>query len=707
MSLPVYDSAKHHVGLGVDANSLKGFILNGAYRRDPQRQGGSTEYGGEGDVLSAGTAARWTQDDFSGGGYQQVFEDDPAMFADCQNFLPNLISRAARTVPPLEYFVDAAVSGAVTGPALPLGVFATGGKQITVVDEDQIRFYDALSGVRTIHTANDPDGDAGLDPSSLLYAATHDPADNLVYLIARRADTVEASNQLNGSITAGADELTMDSNSGFPTNGVVRIGSETIYYRGKSGGNKLLALQRGREGTDAASHDDNANVNFRRQFYLAKMSQADGMEWIGWIPNDAVGPPRGICVTAGRDVLIQMSTSLYLLDVNDARDSLTAVRVGRLPGQWRDAVTYNGQTYILLTDSEQHTSVVAWDGTQVLPVTDVPYNFLGKCLEVYAGRVYVGGGGADLNEVDRYAELYEVSGASLKLIKTFAAEARAGQTVPSTIFDMTVHEGLLFLGTNIGQLVAYDITRDALWPGLQIRDLTGRNLEARNLLSTREKLLAWCYDTNRTDPVDGFYRMATDDLDVEEAYTSSLTTSDFLPQPDRQKRWANLRLVTRYDTATFEVSQDGGATWASVSGVVAEAGDVSYTDYDLSALDPSSGIRFRFSMSNTTVDYGEIIAFTCRFYWLDSGKQAWSMTVLGTDQPEGVDGSALDQDVAALRSTLWSYWTDRTTLVYRDLDGTDHTVYVSDMSELQPIIADAVDENGTREAQYSLVLTEL
>jgi len=704
MALPDFDPLKHHVGLGPVGSTSMGFILSGAYRADPQRLGGSPEYGGESDVLTAGTLARWSQDDFSGGGYQLDSSTDPAMFADCKSLLPNLTERSARTVPPLVHFAGAGNVDAADA----LGVFATGGNQISVIDADRIRFYDAVTGTLQEQTGEDPDPTV-IDPAAEIYAAVHDPADNLVYAVMRAADPAEPSNQLNGSITAGADELTLDSNSGFPTKGVVRIGDEVIYYEGKTGGVKLLNLQRGREGTDAAAHDDNAAVNYRRQFYLAKCTRADGFTRIGWIPNSAKAPPRGMCVTAGRDILVQMDSALWLLDVNDERDSLTAVRIGRLPGRWQDAVTYNGQSYILLTDSEQATQLVAWDGTQVLPVTPIPYNFLGKCLAEYAGRIYVGGRGRDLSDADIYAELYEVSGASLRLVKSFAAEARAGRTaVPSNFFSMVVHEGLLFLGTDIGELIAYDVTRDALWPGVQLYHADGHTLEARNLLSTRQKLLAWCFDQDVTSPDPGFYRLATSDADLASVlHTQFLETSDFMPEPDRDKRWATVRLVTRYDNCSLEVSQDSGGTWAGVVGTVVADDDLKIVDYDLSALDPSPAIRFRWTMGSSSVAYKEFVAFTCSFLWLDSGKQVWSFTVLGAEMPENVDGVAREQDVAALRSTLRGYWQNRDTLTYTDLDGTEYTVYMSDFGELQPQIAQAVDEDGTREAFYSVVLTEL
>ena len=712
MPLPNFDSTKHHIGLAPTGQTLKGYLLTGGYRVDPLRESAPTEYGGTGDVLDAGSLARWTMDDFSGGAYQGLF-DDPAMFAESINFLPSLIEKTARSVAPLVYF---AAAGGITADAA-LGVFSTGGSQIAVIDSDAVRFYDAEGGTLVTKRADDADGTL-VDPSSDIYAAVHDPADNAVYVIARRHSATEPTDQLNGAISASDTELTMDSASDWPTNGVVRIGSETIYYRGKTA-TKLQNLQRGMEGTTAASHADNAATSFRRQYFLGSLTQAAGITWIGWIPNSAVGPPRGMAVTAGRDVLVQMSTALWLLDLNDARDSLTATRIGRLPGRWVDAVTYNGLTYILLTDSEQLTSIYAWDGTQVLPVTDFPYNFLGSCIGIYGGRIYVGGRGQDINDTDKYAELYEITGASLRLVKSYGSEARAGQTVPANFYSMVVHEGMLFLGTNITQLIAYDLTRDALWPGIQIYENAGRTLQARHLLSTRQKLFAWCYDTNRSTPKDGFYRMATADADltiagsggpgVNVSYAASIITSDFAPEPDRDKRWAKLRVVTRYGVKpTAWYSEDGGDNYTALAaGTDVQTTDLRITDFDLSGLTPSPAIRFAIyqTRSTQTVAYGEMVAMTVSFLWLDSGKYVWSFSVLGVDNPETLDGVYADYDVETLRTTLRGFYENKTTLDFKDRDGVTRTAYVSQLSESEPLVAEAGD--GSQEAFFSVTLTEV
>ena len=78
-----------------------------------------------------------------------------------------------------------------------------------------------------------------------------------------------SADQLNGAITAGADTITVDSTSGFPSTGKLLIGSEVIDYSSIesdtfhcSGGRGASYLVAGTStATTAASHLDNAAVN--------------------------------------------------------------------------------------------------------------------------------------------------------------------------------------------------------------------------------------------------------------------------------------------------------------------------------------------------------------------------------------------------------------------------------------------------------------
>ncbi len=630
MALPNFDSTKHHIGLCPVGGTLKGYMLSGGYRIDPQRFGSSGEFGGTEDQIAPSALDRWTQDDWSGGAFQDNFTNDPAMFSNSEHFLPSLVEKSARTVPPLLFFGSA---GAISARNALL-VAATGGNQIAIVDDDRIRLIHASTGALITAT----------NPGNTMLAAQHDPSDNQLYTISRR--------------TGGSNEP------------------------------ELRKLNADGSGTTLVKRADTT------------------------VPQYA----QGMAVTSGKDILSAQAGSggaaqvLYLWDVNDARDDATMLRVGRLPGRWRDSVSYNGMTYILLTDSEQQTSVHAWDGTSIIPVTEFPYNFLGTCIQVYGGRLYVGGRAKDISGTDKFAEFYEITGSSLRMVKTWGMEARAGFSVPTNIFDMTVHEGFLWLATNRSELIAYDLTRDALWPGIKIRETSSHSLDAHWLLSTREKLIAFCWDVTDTTK-DGFYRMATTNADLTDpspdiTYSPFIETSDFQPEPDRDKVWSKLRILSRYTpNPTLQYSVDGGGTWVSAGAATASTtGSLRTTDFDLTNVPVSPTIRFRITYpTKTTVAFTEQIAMTLTFLFLDSGKWSWSFTILGADKPEQLDQSLLTQDIATLRSTLRAFWTDRDPLTFRDVDGSSYTVFLSALNEAQPFI----DPSGVNEAMFSVSLTEI
>jgi len=68
-----------------------------------------------------------------------------------------------------------------------------------------------------------------------------------------------AYSTLNGTITAGATSLTLTSGTSFPSSGVIKIGTEQIYYGAKAT-NVLSQLVRGYNGTTAALHLTTAPV---------------------------------------------------------------------------------------------------------------------------------------------------------------------------------------------------------------------------------------------------------------------------------------------------------------------------------------------------------------------------------------------------------------------------------------------------------------
>ncbi len=450
--------------------------------------------------------------------------------------------------------------------------------------------------------------------------------------------------------------------------------------------------------------------------------------------------PASAVVTGGNAdggrLVVAYDDVVWTIDLPDDRTTApnTAtdefVRIGRLPGRWVDSRSYAGLTYILCNGADMRTQLVAFDGTTILPITDFPYNFVGESLEVYGGRVYVGGSGRDLQtDVPRYAELYEITGASERLVRTFAPERwGAGATQPSSIPGMAVHEGLLFLCVKGQGLVAYDLTTDSFYGGPEFQPADATAM-ATDLLSGRENLFAWCGTLAAHSGESGWYRPATSQESVT-AWTSTLETSDFSPSFDRTKRWKDVRAMIRFPSSaatTMSYSTDGGSSWSTAAtGTVETDGNIQVVVWSLAAADESRQIRFRFNVANSTTltTVRELLGFTATFRMLDSDsvalgereKRAWVFTVGGVDRIEGGDRQDVVQDLEAMRDQLWSWARSREHLNFLDVDGGLATVEIDQLDEFQPDVLPPIDyrELGSedvasrgREAFYKLTLVEV
>tara|TARA_R110000868_G_scaffold56712_5_gene175454 strand:- start:4049 stop:6298 length:2250 start_codon:yes stop_codon:yes gene_type:complete len=137
-----------------------------------------------------------------------------------------------------------------------------------------------------------------------------------------------AKNTLNGGITATATTLTLTSTTGFPANGgLIKIDSEQIRYSLVSG-STLTGLQRGQNGTTAASHSTSANV------FCATITVTDASH--GAVQNDFVtisgAVSLGGAITAAvlnqeYQITSVLSGSTYTVDARAASTSISSITV--------------------------------------------------------------------------------------------------------------------------------------------------------------------------------------------------------------------------------------------------------------------------------------------------------------------------------------------------------------------------------------------
>jgi len=451
-------------------------------------------------------------------------------------------------------------------------------------------------------------------------------------------------------------------------------------------------------------------------------------------PPSAVGNITGLDANGGRLAIAYQDvlwTALLKDDRTVAPDpnppSKDFTRIGRLPGRWAASAYTSGLLYILLSGPDTPTQLVAFDGTSILPITEFPYNFVGESMIVYGGRIYVGGSGRDIQTAaPRYAELYEITGASLRLVRTFAPERYgAGGTFAKSIPTMAVHEGLLFLSIEGVGLVTYDLTTDS-FAGASTYQPADANAIVQRLTSGRDSLFAWVYPFSGVPSTGAWFRPATGQESITNYY-SELETSDFAASFDRLKAWKQLRVLLRNPTSAallVQYSVDGGVNYTSApTGVASTAGNYSLVTFDISGAPDSRMIRFRIQVPNQVdvTEFRELVGYTATFRMLDSDvvgtgereKRSWVFTVGGFDRMEAADGTTVVQDLSTMRSQLWEWSLERKKLNFRDIDGELVVVEIDDVKENQPVIlpevaqSDNLTRGSSREAYFNLTLVEV
>jgi hypothetical protein len=454
-----------------------------------------------------------------------------------------------------------------------------------------------------------------------------------------------------------------------------------------------------------------------------------GWSWTDTAPVGAVGNITGI-TGDGERIVSAHADVIWTVQLPDTRTSPpvsnTWTRIGRLPGRWKKAAWASGLLYILCVSPDAPTQLVAFDGTQILPICDFPYNFDGESLVSYGGRIYVGGSGADIQtDVAKYAELYEVTGTSVRLLKTFAPESLGGGGVVGTnIYSMVVHEGMLFFGVKGVGLVSYDLTLDAFF-GASIFHPADASAEIRHLTSGRNNLFTYIYPW-AADSGKGVWMRPSTSQETTPVYTSEIETSDFAMSFDRLKSWRQLRCLVRFpqNALACQYSTDGGATFTSLPTPVSESsGRFRLDTFDLTSVPKSRTIRFKFIMDSQTnvSQFREFVSFTASFRLLDSDsvgsgeteKLAWTFVIVGSETVEALDGSTVIQDVSDIHRSLWDWASKRTKLAYTDTDGTDYTVEIDDLRETVPFVLPPLPpptgeqvDRAEREAFYQVTLVE-
>lgn len=405
---------------------------------------------------------------------------------------------------------------------------------------------------------------------------------------------------------------------------------------------------------------------------------------------------------------------------------ITWTAVGRLPGRWRDHVEYNNMVYILQNDGANSPSfrsyISGYDGDAIYPIAVLPHSFMGKCITEYGGRVFIGGTGTDVNGGEHYAELYEMTGTSVRLVRSFSPETRRGLLSsgdwPNTIDDLIVHEGLLWFCQKGKRMACYDITSDAFYGGSEIMSNTDLNFP--RLTGGRGRLWAWGVDDS-DDTKHGIWRIAQPaDTATVAGWKPTLVTSDFAYEPGMKKRWSEIKVMTRYGKVdSLEYSLDAGTTWTALTeSYVDTYAPIYYCTASLQAITPSEHIRFRVKLTSTgesgdAITYHrELIAYTVSFHMLDTGKKTWSMTIINAEEVETLDAELSEatvqaQDTTDIDTEIEGWAVNRTPLTLTDIDGDTANVQITSFRKTLPVMGPGPSGEAHPECFYNVILTEV
>ena len=430
-------------------------------------------------------------------------------------------------------------------------------------------------------------------------------------------------------------------------------------------------------------------------------------------------------------------------------------QVGLLPGRFVDSVTYNNAVYIMTKANGNQTQVSMTQGDQIFPVTDVPYYFAGEKFVQYAGRLYVLGTGSDLNGGPQVGEMYEITGTSLRLVRTFLPESqRSNGKAMRHMKGAAVAEGVLWMpdSTTTGFEV-YDAVTDSFYGGPALDTGYDSGVEWTDIVPAGTALFAW--SAGSTTGKTGLYRTYQNTEDGP-SFTPFLITSEFDVEPSRNKLWGQVVVRSREQECACAVSTDGGTSWVTVAKDDALSTSQNFifdTVFDVSFLAPSKSIKLAFSFDMTGLGFvpeqiisnpvptgppvhnphhghnsppppppaphlrrpvfdviipghdgdfpAEILSHSVSFLTATSGKKQWAFDILGSEYIQMMDDTDQNNSPVEIASQLWDWVDAATPLTYVDRDGGYYTVVISSFMETQPQVVES------QEAFYRLQLTEI
>jgi len=639
MALPEYDPQRHHFGIGVDADTLKGFLTQGTLtKRLASQPFDRASNVGSDELISSERFSVWTQSDYTGGEFFYDWSDE-AGFAHCVGMMPNQLGSSLMTTRPIE--------------------LVEGGHS---QDTDQRPFimdtYDGKLWVLFVNSSN------------LLKILRYTNLDN------SEPDVDDDQIDLPGSRNASAAAFNFNTDR---------------LWVGTTEASTGTAAEKAPRVYTYVWHPDAV----RPSRLFTQKTELRG-------PVVAADPATKVCG-------IQLFSPLKLIvtrhgtnddddrvwaHISGTGDSTKWDLVGVLPGRYVKSCVYQGSVYIMTRSLlDNQTQLSSTQGDMIHPIVNFPYYFRGESMIEYAGRLFVAGVGLDLGGNETHGELYEVSGTSLRLVRTFKPESviRTPRTQMKHMKALAVAEGVLWMPDANGGTEIYDAVSDGLFggPELQAGGSVFSTPEFCGAVPFGDSVFFWGQSTS--SGYTGLYRTRRWS-EAPGEYTCYVETSDFDIHPGRKKIWGECVVHTREIAPTLEASVDSGDTWTEIASTSeSEINGHRYeTVFDLSTLDSSRSLRLRFTFthSGTAGEYpAEILSHSVSFLLRNSGLRQWSLTVPAVEQATTWDDTEdQDYDPEEVREQFWDWATEGTILVLQEDNGEQARVVITNLEDRRPAV---------------------
>jgi hypothetical protein len=650
MALPAFNNTKHSIGLGDESENVLGFMVSpGSYRRGVQERGSQLITIGT-RLLQDGKVSQWSQFDFSGGEYQEYF-DDEKMYHWSDQLKPSDRGRKALQVTQAMEWCVSNIEGNIdlNGLGDPYGSMTM---VVDVISYGNILYVLCSDGKLFKFTIDDGLGMPVFDDSSATVAAGK-TASALAY-------------------NPNTDHLIV----GFTDGHVEEIEAVTLAHV-------------------RAWHWDNA----------AKTHTYMPTGWTRACTRITIYSSY-VVVGMGDRTFYYSATDVTTTEDGDGHCTSCAwTYIGSTFGQVQAFVEHQGLLLALTCYGQTQSYIYSTSLTANLALwMKIPYIFYAQCITSYAGRVYVGGSGG-AGSAESWGEIYEIDGSSFRLLKSYRdLLQREGYPTFSIggVVNFTVYEGgLYFANGTRNALECYDFIGDAFFTVGKLPDDAGTYPVMTYVSNVGGALVCL------TTPDGGMFAVAaTHSLGTA---MPTFEASEYKVEPLLLKKWVTAQVYSYNSAWIVEVSSDGGA-WTEVPSLGAEVVASERVEaFDLSNIVPSHGLRMRVTLDPTSITVDspclhELEGVALGFIIVPPRLLQWNMSIQAMQNSEELDGD-VDQvtDPDEIISQLWSWFTNVDTLTYIDRDGVSRNVLITAIQETEPQMLG--DTN--REAFLTVTLSEL